>query len=738
MAMQPFWLRPWRVLLVWGAVFLLAALYASQLPKHLHGGGWTLSNTEAGRVDRILAHEFGWDPTRTDLAVFTDPQRTYEDPGFRADVTAALERLKQTKGVSRVLSAYTLGDRRLFSQDGRTTFAMVSYSVNEAEAARMIPTTRKALHSQGSFKAYLTGNMAYNHDLESASQQDLFRVERLTVPVVGVMLVLAFGSVWAGALPLALGIASVMLAMAGLMAYSRFEAVSTFAPNAASMMGLGLGIDFSLLFVTRYRRELAEGKGVTEAIARTLDTAGRSILYSGLTLIVSMLIVGALSSVMLLRSQSVAVAFAATGAVLSALTLLPALLVLMGKRIGPDRHGALGHPGWERWTRLVMRHPGRWTLLAIALLLLIASPVRGLRTGFPGFEAIAPSYESAQGYEVLAEAFGAGEFAPIYVTIKTDPRGLYGQQFRSDLAQWVNTWQADPRVQRIDAWPNALPTARYMALSPASMLFDPLARVRSAPWANLEKTADQTLVRLVPKTGIKSSELKGLVQELREPQSKQALGSSVQEVLVGGIPASQEDFLSTLFQGFPLIVAGVVAWTFVILLVFLRSLWLPLKAVLMTGVSVLACYGGLIMVFQHGLGAGLVGLTPPGHLTGIVPVLLFAVLFGLGTDYEVFLLSRVRELHQEGFEDAESVALGLRDTGRVITAAAATMVAVFATFGFSQVTVIKEIGIGLTLGVFLDATLIRMVLVPATMRLMGKWNWWLPDSLKRVLPRLPH
>ena len=736
--MPSFWLRPWRVLLAWGLVFLLGAFFAARLPRHLQGGGWSLSNTPAGKADRLLVRAFGWDPTRTDLAVFTDPQRTFEDPQYRQEAEAALGRLAQFHGVSRVASYYSLGDRHFVSADGHTTFALVSYSLDEEAAARAVPAIRRILRGKPPLHAYLTGNIAYTHDMEVASEKDLLRVECFTVPVVGLMLVLAFGSLWAGLLPLALGTLSVILAMAGLTFFSRFTPISTFAPNAASMLGLGLGIDFSLLFVTRYRRELASGKEQTAAIARTLNTAGRSIAYSGLILVVSMLILSALSDIMLLRSQSLAVALAATAAVLAALTLLPALLQLMGPRLGKDRPGALDHSGWERWAQLIMRHPIRWTIVTSAILMLVAFPVSRMRTGFPDFKAISPSYESVQGFQALARGFGPEALAPLYVTIKTAPQGLYQSQFRRELARWVKVWQRDPRIQRIDAWPNALSYERYMAISPASLYFDPLARLRSAPWANLDRQADVTVAQIFLKPNLAPSVRTQLVDDLRKPQTRRSLGSDVKELLVGGIPASHVDFLRALYQRFPLMAACVMAWTFLILLLFLRSLWLPFKAVLMTGLSVLACYGSLDMVFQYGWGAGLIGLTPPGHLTGIVPILLFAVLFGLGTDYEVFLLSRVRELRREGYEDTPSVALGLRDTGRVITMAAATMVAVFATFGFSDVSVIKEIGIGLTLGIFLDATLIRMALVPATMRLMGKWNWWLPAWLDRLLPKIEH
>lgn len=730
-----------RILIAWVLLIGLGVGFAASLPRYLEGGGWVLPESETGRTDALLMNRFGWDTNRTDLVVFTSTQTTYADPIFRKAAESALDRLSHAPGVSRVLSAYSTGDRRLVSTDGHTTYALVSYDLSETETQRLIPAYRAMLPHTGSVRGMLTGPAAFNHDIEQASEQDVARVDLLTLPVVFVLLLLVFGSVLAGLVPVILGASTVSLALGALALVAHVTKVSTFAPNAASMLGLGLGIDFSLLFVTRFREELAQGLTTERALARTVSTSGFSILYSGLTLALAMGIAYATTSTLLLRSMSLAIVLVALIAVACALTLLPALLGVIGRRVDslrllPTR--AQQASFWQAWAEGIMRAPWRWTLISGLVLLVLAVPGFGMRKGFPKVESVSSGFESRSGFMTLVHAFGPGEFNPVYITVRTTPQGLWSPRFKAGLAEWTTALTKDPRVKRVDAWPVSVGPARFQSLTPFALAFDPLSRMRSRTWANLDGAADTTLVAVVPRKSDRTDEVRSLVLDLRADRAKRYFGALHPEVLIGGSPGNTIDFIAGLYRTFPLMIAGVVAMTFCVLLLFMRSIWLPLKAVVMTLASILATFGVLTMVFQYGWGAGLIGLQAPGYLTAIVPMLLFATLFGLSTDYEVFLLTRIRELHLQGASDTEAVGSGLALTGRVITAAAGIMVAVFMTFAFSGVTLIKEIGVGLTIGVLLDATLVRVVLVPATMRLMGSWNWYLPAWLDARLPRLAH
>ncbi|HEY9854392.1 MAG TPA: MMPL family transporter [Stenomitos sp.] len=731
----------WRVpiLATWLVLVLLGALAATSLPAVLRGGGWSLSDSEASMADRRLAEGFGWDTSRTDTAVFSSDRLDWQDPPFQDSVRAALARLKAQPGVARLYSPYTTGDRRLVSPDGHVVLALVSYAGSPAEIERRIPAYRRALGVPAALAAHLTGPAAFNVDIDVASQEDLRRVETYTMPVVLALVVAVFGSFLAGLLPVALGLAAVALTMGVLALWGRFDTVSTFAPNAASMLGLGLGIDFSLLYISRFREELSIGHPVPVALERTLQTSGRSILYSGLTLAAAMAVVAGVTNAIVLRSMSIAIVLVTLFALAAALTLLPTLLGVFGQRMAarrPIRQAAIARL-WGRWAHLVMQHPWRWTLASSLLLALLAWPTLGMIKGFPEAKAISTTYESRRGFDAMARAFGKGQLSPLYLTVRTEPEGLWKPGFRMALSRWVQRLERDPRIARVDAWPHAVGEARYQALSPMALAFDPLSRLRSNVWANLDGKADTTYLVVIPKADGNSQEVRGLMRDLRADRGHELSGLGA-EVLVGGVTASVHDFDRGVYGRFPAMIAGVVLITFGVLLLFLRSFWLPVKAVVMTCASILASYGVLTAVFQHGVGAGLIGLDPPGQITIIVPVLLFATLFGLSTDYEVFLLTRVRELHDAGHSDEGAVATGLAVTGRVITAAALIMGMVFMTFSFSGMTVIKEIGVGLTIGVLLDATVVRIVLVPATMRLLGQWNWWLPASVARWLPALSH
>lgn len=731
------WRRP--ILVTWLLLLVAGALAATTLPDVLRGGGWSLADSESARADRRLAEGFGWDTSRTDTVVFSSRTLDWQDPAFRAAAKSAMDRLAAEPGVRRVYSPYSTGDRRLVSPAGHVVLALVSYEGQPSEIERRIPAYRKALASDGPLETHLTGPTSFNVDIDAASQEDLRRVETTTMPVVFAMVVAVFGSLTAGLLPVLLGAVAVAVTMGLLAILGRVDAVSTFAPNAASMLGLGLGIDFSLLYISRLREELAAGHPLPRALERTLQTSGRSILYSGLTLCAAMGVVAAVTNATVLRSMSLAIVIVTLLAMAAALTLLPALLGLIGHRIRPWRRlqRADLEPLWQAWARRIMRQPWRWTLASCLVLGMLAVPTLGMVRGFPQAKAIAPSYQSRQGFDAIARAFGAGALDPLYVTVHTEPRGLWKPGFRAALSDWVRRLEKDPRIERVDAWPHAVGEARYQALSPMALAFDPLGRLRSATWANLDGPADTTYLVVMAKADGNSPEVRRLITDLRADRGHE-LAAFGAEVLVGGTAASVHDFDRGVYGRFPLMIGGVVVVTFGVLLVFLRSFWLPVKAVVMTCASILASYGVLTAVFQHGAGAGLIGLDPPGQITIFVPVLLFATLFGLSTDYEVFLLTRVRELHVAGHSDEEAVATGLAVTGRIITAAALLMVTVFVTFWFSGMTVIKEIGVGLSIGVLLDATLVRSVLVPATMRLLGRWNWWLPAWAARWLPAVSH
>jgi RND superfamily putative drug exporter len=451
-----------------------------------------------------------------------------------------------------------------------------------------------------------------------------------------------------------------------------------------------------------------------------------------------------LFSIVFMRSLGIGGMLVAAISVLVAVTLLPALLSIIRSNINtgrviPARHLEGPSSGfWHRWSRWVMRRPVILLVASMAFLIAIASPVRYMAAGSPGVDDLSVKSDSRVGVELFSDKWGLGEASPIYVVLETHRAcGVFDPGFRGGLAQLGEKLKSDPRVGRVESLAELdLPAEIPCNLQQIGALLrdQPVTASLLASLVNPDGIGDTTLVRIVPAIEPRSPEVKNLVRELRHDLLPGIGGLSGTEMLVGGGPAEAVDFTAALAGSFPYLMAAVLIITFFVLLLLFRSVLLPLKAIFMNLLSVSAAYGVLVLVFQDGWGASLLGFVPPGGILPFVPVILFSVLFGLSMDYEVFLLSRIKEEYERTGDNVEAVAYGLERTGRIITTAALIMIVVFGSFTLTESIVVKEFGVGLAVSIFLDATIVRIILVPATMKLLGDWNWWLPRWLDRILP----
>ncbi len=583
------------------------------------------------------------------------------------------------------------------------------------------------------------GGPAFYGDVQTVTETDLRRSEIISLPLAALALLLVFGSVVAAAVPLAVGGTAVLVALAGIYLVASITPMSIFVLNLATLLGLGLGVDYSLLMTSRFREELAHRAGqpdrVAEAVRVTVATAGRAVFFSGLTVLLGLLGL-VLFEFMILRSVGIAGAIVVGLAAASALTLLPAILAIVGTRIDAFAVRRVKvEPGadgpWARLARRVMRHPVRVFVPTLAILVTLGVPFLHVRFNAPDATILPAGVPSRQAYDVLAKAFGEGEFAPIVLAVRTQGDATSPANIAA-LYEYSRRLAADPRILRVTSLVDVDPRltlAQYqlMYAAPAG----PPDRYVATSLAATTK-GNLTAFTITTPYGPNAAEGRALVHDLRNPGGALAPPAGM-TVLVGGGAADVEDVVTRVWADFPRTAAFIVLTTFLVLFVLLRSLVLPVKALVMNTLSIVASFGALVWIFQDGNLSAPLAFQPLGFVETTQPVILFCVLFGLSMDYEVFLLSRMKEVWDRTGDNTEAVARGLERSGRIISSAALIVVVVAASFAFADIVLIKALGLGVAIAVALDATIVRALLVPATMRLLGRWNWWIPARLDRAL-----
>jgi RND superfamily putative drug exporter len=537
---------------------------------------------------------------------------------------------------------------------------------------------------------------------------------------------------------------AVVVALAAIFIVASLTPMSIFVLNLATLLGLGLGVDYSLLMTSRFREELAlrpdRPDRVSEAVRATVATAGRAVFFSGLTVLLGLLGL-VLFEFMILRSVGIAGAIVVGLAVASALTLLPAILTILGPRI--DRLAirrvsarSSSDGPWAHLARRVMRHPVAVLLPTLGCILVLGWPFLHVRFNAPDSSILPTFVPSRAAFDRLRAEFGEGEFAPIVLAIRTDGSATAPANLAA-LYDYSRRLQADPRVTRVDGLVDVDPR---LTLAQYTLLYgDPNGpRDRYVQTALAATTrGDLTAFTLYTPYGPNRDEGKDLVAALRDPTGPLAAPAGM-AVLVGGGAADVADVVARVRADFPRTGLFIAVSTYLVLFVLLRSVILPAKALVMNTLSIVASFGALVWIFQDGNLSAWLGFQPLGFVETTQPVILFCVLFGLSMDYEVFILSRTKEVWDRTGDNPEAVARGLERSGRIVTSAALVVVVVAGSFAFADIVLIKALGVGMAIAIALDATVVRALLVPATMRLLGHWNWWMPALLERfVETRLP-
>ncbi|MER5763868.1 MMPL family transporter [Streptomyces sp. NPDC002082] len=720
--------HPWRVIAAWLIAATLAVLAAIAFGGR-PADSMTAPGLDSQRAAELIERAGTGQEGMTAQVVVTplDGGATFFDHGSSARTALArlqaeVERLPHVLGTSDPAGALDAGGDTavrggLVSADGRIAVVRVQYPDQSRLSAKDLDglvDLGDRLRPELPLRIEMGGNLFYAFSESNGGASEL-----IGILAAAAILFLAFGSLVAAALPIGMAVFGLTIGVATMTVLAGVTDVPTFAPVLGSMVGLGVGIDYALFVLARHREYLAHGLDPREAAGRAVATAGRPVVFAGGVVVVSILGL-AVANVPFMTVGGFAVSIVVLTMVVASVTLLPAFLGAAGPRLArtgrigralqtrkpgrlPRRRtavaGAAPATGWRRWIGHVSRHPVLYAIGAAGLLLTATLPVLGLRVGLPDDGSLPQSRTERRAYELVAAGFGPGTNGPL--VIAADPVGDTGV-----LDRLVGAVAADPGIASV------------------------------APTHIDRGTGIATLV-VFPTTSPQDKATADTIARLRTDVLPTAIGHGPARAHVGGATASLSDVGQRTSQRLPVLVAAVLAMSFLLLMLVFRSILVPLKAVLLNLLSIGASYGIMVAVFQWGWGGALIGLEATVPIVSFIPMFLFAILFGLSMDYEVFLLSRVREEYLRTGDNRTAIVEGVSSTARIITSAALIMVAVFLSFAVAEDPSIKMFGLGLATAIFIDATVVRMVLVPATMTLLGRANWWLPRWLDRMLPRGP-
>ena len=730
----------WPVLAVSLLLLLASAFIASQGGK-LESGGF-IETAESGRASRLIEQELPIVGGSTFTLIFSSDTLSAKEPDFRAAVDAALVPLRTDPRVDTIITPYdasVLDPTRSTSKDGHAIAVDVAVKDTIDVARDYYPALRAKVTSD-KLKVQATGILAINNGFNAVLFADLQRAEVVALPLALILLLVVFGAVVAALIPLGTGLLAVMSGVAGMFLLSHITGVSVYAQNVVTLIGLGVAIDYSLFVTSRFREEMKRDRTREDALAIAMSTSGRAVTFSGITVAIG------LSGMLFyegtfLPSMGLAGSIVVASAVFYGLTFLPALLALLGPRIDRLRVPILqpdqsGRGWWHTIATAVMRRPVLVLVPTVAFILLAGSPFLHLRLASSDVRTLPTHEESRAAYDKLLSDFpsaGQNHISVIVYYPSGSPldrsRVPQLQDLGARLAKFpgvlgVNSaFSLDPRL--FGAAPGSVPDLATVYSLPRAQLPAQLQTV-------LRQTVGQhiALFDVVSSNALYSDEARQLVRDIRAVASPPG-----GEKLVTGFTAIDLDTVDFIVGRTPTAVTFVMLATIVVLFLLLGSVVLPLKAVVMNLLSISASFGALVFVFQDGHGAQLLGFEA-SSIDPSTPVIMFCIVFGLSMDYEVLLLSRIQEEYRRTGDNTHSVAEGLERSGRLITGAAAIMVGVFAAFGLAEILLIKAIGLGMALAVAVDATLVRALVVPATMRLLGNLNWWAPAPLSRLYHRL--
>jgi RND superfamily putative drug exporter len=735
------------------AVVIGLNVWAAVGGGRLSQGGWQIAGSEAAAGEALLADRFG-EQASSMIVLFTDPAGDAASPAFQETVGDAVAPLADEPIVDEILTYADVGDATFVSTDGDKTFALVRLTEEMEDAVDDVEHLAELVDAPDGVETVITGIPVVQHEFNEAVEQDLVRAELISLPIAMLILLAVFGTVVGAALPLVIaGMAlPTSIAIIGLLA--SVTEMSIFVTNVTTMIGLALSIDYSLFTVSRFREELRH-RSVADAVEHTMATVGKAVAISGVAVAIGLASLTVFESPAL-RSMGIGGVVTVLSTLVFGLTVLPSLLGMLGPRVNRFRvplpkalrlieddpvaaDARQGHGVWSRVARRVMRRPLLIATPVLLVLVLAGLPFFGIQLSTGGNLDDLPPSDSVTGFRVLSDEFPSGDTDPVEIAVRSDGPILVDGAVDASVIE-----QLEPYVEelaRVDGAetvtslldpPPGMDEATYRQLLTLPEAERPAEAAFLADWLERTVAGDVTRVDVYTALLPDSRDGRELVDAIRAVPDP----DFAEETLTAGLSSRSRDFMASFASSVPWAVAIVVAVTGAVLFLTFGSIFLPLKAVLMSLLSITASFGALVWIFQQGHLSTVLDFDPSGTIIASTPILMFAILFGLSMDYEVLLLSRIRERYLVTGDNTRAVEEGIGITGGIITGAALIMVAVFGAFALSSVVLIKALGFSMALAVLIDATVVRGILVPAFMRVMGAVNWWAPRWVQRGVARL--
>lgn len=660
-----------------------------------------IPHSDAQQATDLLTEKFPAAAATTTNVVFASksPAASPANKARIAEVDAALAKVPGVKAVTGPFDA--LAFHQVSTKDAGIAYSRVVFDDDDQQLDPALIKDVQAVVEKADGRG-----MAVTLSASQFAKQEKIDSELIGLIAALIILLVAFGSVLAMGLPIGNALFGVIVGLAGVNLLSNLVVMPSFVVELATMIGIGVGIDYALFIVTRYRQAMSDGAEPEQAVREAIATSGKAVVFAGCTVIISLLGMFAMG-ISFVNGMALGAALAVLVTMICALTLLPALLGFTGHAIdrwalpwaeNAARTDLRGF--WYKWSKAIQKRPWPFAILGLIILLALAWPVLSIQLGTSDASALPSSDTTHQAFNYLEKGFGPGFNGPLLVAVEVPDQA------------------AEAKVQGLAA------------------ALDKAPGVAQATPAVMSPKGGAAIIEVVPDSGPESTKTVALIHRLRDQTLPQATAGTGLQAHVGGVTAAFDDLATLLKARLPYFIGAVLILSFILLLAVFRSVLVPLKAVVMNLLSIGAAYGVLVAVFQWGWGRGAIGLGSTGPIESFMPMTMFAILFGLSMDYEVFLLSRIKEEYDQTGDNANSVSDGLSHTARVITAAAAIMACVFASFVLADNRVIKEFGLGMAVAVLVDATIVRMLLVPATMELLGDTNWWMPKWLDRILPKI--
>lgn len=711
----------WIVVVIWLALLVAFAVVAPKAPDLFKENGFTPYGTESDTGTKQLKEQFGFAPSSLSI-VYKSDGVDLTQVKEKERILNSLKRLSELPYITGI--QWNPATKRVGTDNVQSV--IVSLNLNENEVIEKFPEIKEKVPQLDGLSVYMTGQGALFHDFQKASENDLIQAEKFGIPIALMVLLLIFGSLVAAILPVIIGMMSITITLGITYFIGQHFALSNFLPNIVSLIGLAIGIDYALFMVSRFKEELLRSNSVREAVATTSHTVGRSIVFSGAAVLIGL--IG-----LLFIDLNIFVTMAVGGilvvaiSVLAANSLLLSLFAILGDRVNrlqviPAKwRWKGGSKWWGSLARFVMKHPVLLASSCILLLVYLMLPFADINVSEPKEEVIPPRYESRQGSDLLKSSFDQSESYPIYILVKAD-QGLGEVSTLRNMKQYIDLIELLPNVKEVKSYLNAL---NPQDMEQSAALFMSPEIMEQLQNNKLIKEQD-TVIAVIPNTDPDDPKTTKLVKSIRE------LDGNSFETWVTGKTAYDVDVVKRIKEGLLPLILFVMGVTFLVLLLVFRSVLLPIKAVLMNLLSLGASLGVVVSVFQYGYLADFFNITSTGYVSSSLPVIIFGIVFGISMDYEVLLISRIMEEYEATGDNEQSTAQGLNNTGSLISSGAIILISVVGAFIFTDIEIIKAIGLGLTISIILDATIIRLILVPALMKLLGRANWWAPKWLKPI------